>query len=177
MTESAERGAASPGRDEEAVRRLVERFALDLTEAGMSRMPARVLVAILVAEKGELHAAEIAEFLQVSPAAISGAVRYLTQTALIIREREPGARHDHYRMHDNVWYQSIAHKETLLRQWERTLLDGIEATGTGSRAAARLAESQEFLEFLRLEMPALLEKWRHGRSSASFSRPPGRDTP
>lgn len=115
-----------------------------------------------MAEEGELHAAEIAEFLQVSPAAISGAVRCLTQTALMIRECEPGARHDHYRMRGNVWYQSIAHnhKETLLRQWERTLLDGIEVTGTGSRAAARLEESQEFLEFLRLEVPALLEKWR-----------------
>ncbi|MGV9772334.1 GbsR/MarR family transcriptional regulator [Streptosporangium sp. NPDC003464] len=164
MAESAERGVAGPGRDEEAVRRSVERFALDLTGPGMSRMPACAWAAIPVAEEGELHAAETAEFLQVSPAAISGAVRCLAQTAPMIRECEPGARHDHYRMRGNVWCQSIAHnhKETLLRQWERTLLDGIEVTGTGtgSRAAARLAESQEFLEFLRLEVPTLLEKWR-----------------
>ncbi|WP_433236079.1 hypothetical protein ACQPYK_26475 [Streptosporangium sp. CA-135522] len=77
-------------------------------------------------------------------------------------------------MHDNVWYQSIAHKEMLLRQWERTLLDGIEATGTGSRAAARLAEGQEFLEFLRLEMPALLEKWRQRADAGGGSSGPSR---
>ena len=70
---------SATGRDEEAVRRFIERFALNLVEAGMARMPARVFAGVLVAADGRQTAAELAELLQVSPAAISGAVRYLTQ--------------------------------------------------------------------------------------------------
>jgi hypothetical protein len=48
-------------------------FALNLVEAGMARMPARVFAGVLVAEDGRQTAAELAELLQVSPAAISPA--------------------------------------------------------------------------------------------------------
>jgi hypothetical protein len=65
--------ASATGRDEEAVRRFIERFALNLVEAGMARMPARVFAGVLVAEDGRQTAAELAELLQVSPAAISPA--------------------------------------------------------------------------------------------------------
>ena len=83
----------SPGRarEDEAVRRFIERFALNLTEAGMARMPARVFATVLVAEDGRRTAAELADQLGVSPAAISGAVRYLTQLRLVSRGREPGS--------------------------------------------------------------------------------------
>src|SRR6185436_10524901 len=65
----------------------VERFALLLDEAGMPRMPARVFAAILADDGGRLTARELAERLSVSPAAISGAVRYLTQAGMIERGR------------------------------------------------------------------------------------------
>ena len=87
------------GRDEEAVMRFVERCALTLTEAGIPRMPARVFVALLVSDDGRRTAAELAEMLKVSPAAISNAVRYLQQVRLAVREREPGERRDHYRLY------------------------------------------------------------------------------
>ncbi|MQA87795.1 MAG: MarR family transcriptional regulator [Streptosporangiales bacterium] len=160
MAEPVEGRRSSAGRDEEAVRRFVERFALDLVAAGVPRMAARIFAAILVAEEGRRDAAELAESLRVSPAAVSGAVRYLTHRGLVAREREPGARRDHYRVHGDMWYQTVAHQDALLRQWERTLLDGIEAVGADSRAAGRLDETREFFEFFRLEMPALMERWR-----------------
>ena len=53
-------------------------------------MPARVFVALLVSDDGRRTAAELAEMLKVSPAAISNAVRYLQQVRLAVREREPG---------------------------------------------------------------------------------------
>ena len=83
------------GRDEEAVRRFIERFALTLTESGMARMPARVFAAILTADDGRCTAADLAGLLGVSPAAVSGAVRFLIQLRLVRREREPGERRDH----------------------------------------------------------------------------------
>src|SRR5215204_7683027 len=94
------------GRDEYAVMRFVERCALTLTEAGVPRMPARVFVALLISDDGRLTAAELAEMLGVSPAAVSNAVRYLQQTRLVAREREPGERRDHYRIYSgDTWYE------------------------------------------------------------------------
>ena len=46
-------------------------------------MPARVFAALLIAPDARLTAAELAERLQVSPAAISGAVRYLVQVRMV----------------------------------------------------------------------------------------------
>src|SRR5215211_9163882 len=71
-TEDAGKDAKpSDGRDEEAVMRFVERFALTFSEAGVPRMAARVFVALLVSDDGRRTAAELAEMLRVSPAAIS----------------------------------------------------------------------------------------------------------
>ena len=47
----------------------------------MGRMPARAFAAILAADDGRRTAAELAELLEVSPAAVSGAVRYLPSCA------------------------------------------------------------------------------------------------
>ena len=67
--------------DPSEVDRYVERFAINLVEAGLPRMPSRVFAALLVSEEGKLTAAELAKQLQVSPAAVSGAVRYLPRCA------------------------------------------------------------------------------------------------
>ena len=47
----------------------------------MQRMPARVFAALLASDDGALTSAELGEQLQVSPAAVSGAVRYLAQVS------------------------------------------------------------------------------------------------
>ncbi|HLK79810.1 MAG TPA: MarR family transcriptional regulator, partial [Streptosporangiaceae bacterium] len=81
----------------------IERFAAVLVAAGFPAMPARVFVALLVAESGRLSAAELAGRLRVSPAAVSGAVRYLIQVGLVHKERVPGSRRDYYRMPGTMW--------------------------------------------------------------------------
>ncbi len=40
-------------------------------------------------------AAELAQTLRVSPAAVSNVLRYLQQAGLVAREREPGEQRDH----------------------------------------------------------------------------------
>jgi DNA-binding transcriptional regulator GbsR (MarR family) len=153
------------GRDEEAVRRFVERFALDLSEAGMGRMPARVFAAILSAEDGRCTAAELAHLLQVSPAAVSGAVRYLTQLRLVRREREPGERRDHYRISSATWYEVAARREQMIAGWEQDLEDGIKAVGPGTSAGDRLEETRRFFAFWRDELERVLRDWRELRSA------------
>lgn len=147
-------------RDDEAVSKFIERFALMLTDSGMPRMPARVFVGLLASEEGQLTAGELAELLSVSPAAVSGAVRYLTQVYLIVREREPGSKRDHYRVRDGSWYESAMDRERMLAQWSEALAEGVEAVGEGTDAGARLRQSVDFFEFLQVEIPILLDRWR-----------------
>jgi DNA-binding transcriptional regulator GbsR (MarR family) len=151
-------------RDLEAVSRFVERFASVLADGGVPRMAARVFAALLASDSGRLTAGELADALQVSPAAISGAVRYLTQVSLIVREREPGSRRDLYGIHDDLWYEAIVDRQPLLSRWERALGEGVEALGAESPAGRRLAGSAEFFAFLQREMPALLARWRAERN-------------
>ena len=151
------------GRDEEAVIRFVERFADTFVEAGMPRMPSRVFCRLLATDSGRLTAAELAEALQASPAAISGAVQYLTGVELVRREREPGSRRDHYAVRHGLWYQMMLERRALLDHWAATLREGIEAVSPSSEAAGRLRETLDFFEFLSVEMPAMLERWRATR--------------
>jgi DNA-binding transcriptional regulator GbsR (MarR family) len=150
-------------RDPAAVSRFVETFASAFVDAGVPRMPSRVFAAILASDAGRLTAAELADQLQASPAAISGAVRYLIQVSLIVREREPGSRRDVYAVGDDGWYEAIVRRERLLELWARAVRDGVAALGPDTPAGRRLAETLAFFEFLQAEMPALLERWRAAR--------------
>jgi DNA-binding transcriptional regulator GbsR (MarR family) len=157
-------------RDPESVSRFIERFASVLVEGGVPRMPARVFAALISTDDGRLTAAELAERLRISAAAVSGAVRYLEQVSLVGREREPGSRRDRYVIQDDLWYEAILRREQLLTRWERALNEGVDALGAGTPAGRRLENSVAFFEFLQAEMPAMLERWR----ANAGSRGPGR---
>jgi DNA-binding transcriptional regulator GbsR (MarR family) len=161
-------GGSGGERDEDAVARFVERFALTFSEAGVPRMPARVFSALLVSDEGRRTAAELAETLRVSPAGVSNAVRYLTQVGLVAREREPGERRDHYRIHGgDTWYEVTIRRDAMLVRWQEDLRGGIEAVGADTPAGKRLEETRRFYEFVHGEMPRLLERWREVRSKSA----------
>jgi DNA-binding transcriptional regulator GbsR (MarR family) len=163
--------APAPQRDYKAVLRFIERFAAVLVDAGFPPMPARAFVALLATDSGSLTAAEMAELLHVSPAAISGAVRYLIHVNLASREREPGSRRDRYWVHDDVWYEAVAQREQVLDRWEGSLREGIETLGGDTPAGARMAETLSFFEFMRKELPVMLERWREHKAELVEQRP------
>ena len=147
-------------RDDAAVSRFVERLAADVVEAGMQRMGARVFAALLVSDSGALTSAELAEQLQISPAAVSGAIRYLAQVDLVAREREPGSRRERYRLYNEVWYETMTRRDQVLTRWETTMRDGVKILGPDSPAGKRASETAEFFEFMQHELRTLLERWR-----------------
>ncbi|GHJ30200.1 MULTISPECIES: GbsR/MarR family transcriptional regulator [Streptomyces] len=162
MRETTEPESAPGGeRDEAAVSRFVERFAADLTEAGMQRMAARVFAALLVSDSGALSSAELAERLRISPAAVSGAIRYLSQVDMVVREREPGSRRDRYRLFNEVWYETLTRRDQVLSRWESTMRDGAKVLGPGTPAGQRITETADFFEWVQQELPRMLERWRH----------------
>jgi DNA-binding transcriptional regulator GbsR (MarR family) len=150
---------AQEGRDGAAVRQFVEHFASLLADSGMPGMPARIFVALLTADTSRLTAEELAGLLRVSPAAVSGGVRYLVQVGLVSRETEPGSRRHVYRMPENVWHEVLRVRDRIMMRWADTMRGGAEVLGRGTPAGARLAESALYFEFVSKELPALLDRW------------------
>jgi DNA-binding transcriptional regulator GbsR (MarR family) len=147
-------------RDPESVSRFVEHFAAQLVEAGVPRMPARVFGALLASDTGTLTSAQLGEQLQISPAAVSGAVRYLAQVHLVSREREPGSRRERYRVHSDQWYEALTNREALIKRWEEALREGVTSLGADTPAGRRLEETLAFFEFVEGEVVAMMERWR-----------------
>lgn len=158
--------AAKPG----AVRRVIETCAISLTDSGFHRSFARVFVALLLCDRGRMTARELAEALAVSPAAISGGVRYLTEVGVIARDRAPGERRDSYRVREDEWYLHVLQQPRLaaLRECSDR---GVAIVGADTAAGRRLSDLRNFVDFVISEIPDLLERWRQG-SSMRRSAPP-----
>ena len=143
----------------------IERFATVLVAAGFPPMPARVFVALLITDSGRLTAAELAEVLRISPAAVSGAVRYLVQLGLVHKERVPGSRRDYYRMPGNMWDDMLRLRDQVMSRWTALVREGIDLVGPDTPAGARLAEQAAFLEFVSKELSGVLARWDQYRAT------------
>ena len=144
---------------EDSLHAFLERFASVLVAAGFPAMSARVFAALHVTDSGRLTAAELADMLRISPAAVSGAVRYLSGLGLVHRERVPGSRRDYYRMPPDVWHEVMRLQTQVLVRWANLLKEGIDIVGADTPAGARLSTQASFIEFLHKEMPAVLARW------------------
>lgn len=160
-------GGSTSGRTErehDNLLRAVERFALTMESSGMPRMAARVFAYVLADDADRYTAGQLADGLRVSPAAISGAVRYLVDARLLFRVREPGTRSDLYRIYDeDVWRTIILARVPLLDQWRAALDEALELVGEDGRGGRRLAETREFIAFMSEEMAAMADRWAEHR--------------
>jgi predicted transcriptional regulator len=148
--------------EQQPVGDFVERLAAAMVASGMPRMASRVFALLLSREDGSATSAELAAALQASPAAISGAVRYLIQVHLITKAHRPGERRDVYRLLSDHWYEMVGNRDHELQQWASLSREGVDVVGADTRAGARLEETARFFEFLTNEMPSVLERWRRG---------------
>nr|WP_315268022.1 MarR family transcriptional regulator [Microbacterium lemovicicum] len=140
-----------------------ERGAAVMTAAGMPRMPARVLMALVAAPDGGSSAADISERLGVSAAAVSGAVRYLQQIHFIRRQSRPGERRDRYELVHDTFYGSIASNAPV---YERLAVDIdaiAEAQADDAAARERAEEMASFFRFIAARLPGLVEEWEATR--------------
>ncbi|MEH1164589.1 helix-turn-helix domain-containing protein [Micromonospora sp. CPCC 205539] len=148
----------------------VERMALTFAEVGFPRMAARVLFTVMSADD-PLTAAEIGERLGVSAAAVSGAVRYLTQFGMLIREPVPRSRRDRYRMPTNPWYEATITKTALYKTFIDVADGGVAAlNGPETPAGERVAEMRDFFIFVQEEIDALGQRWRERRAATGHAR-------
>ncbi len=141
----------------------VERMGGALTAAGLPRLPSRVFAALCVDEEGRMTAAELAETLGVSPAAVSGAVKFLSQIRLVHRERVRGSRRDVYVVDDDAWHGAMMSKNTMYAPMFVALDDAVAGLDAGSDAHHRLQLMREFLAFVDAEMDAMAARWAKRR--------------
>lgn len=150
---------------EEALLWFVERFALMLTEAGMERMPARVFAYVLAEDSDRYTAAELAEGLGVSRAAISGATRALVQAGLLDKGREPGSRTDHFRVYDDdVWAAITTRRMPMIERYHEVVSEGVELLGSDTRGGRRLLQTLAYFDFIATEMPKMIEEWHRRKN-------------
>ena len=160
------------GRNEEEIHLFVERMAMAFADVGFPRMAARVLFAVMSADD-PLTAAEIGERLGVSAAAVSGAVRYLTQFGMLVREPVKGSRRDRYRMPDNPWYEATITKTGLYKSFIDIASGGVDALhGRDTPAGERVAEMRDFFLFVQEEIDSLGERWRARRAATGHGGRP-----
>ncbi|HYH34025.1 MAG TPA: MarR family transcriptional regulator [Nocardioides sp.] len=139
--------------------RYVERMGSALADAGLQRLPSRVFAALTVDEDGRMTSAELVEALGVSPASVSGAVRYLSQIGFLHRERERGSRRDVYVVDDDAWLQAMLREEQVYAPMIAALDDALRGLDTGSRAGRRLLLMREFLVFVGEQMEGIADRW------------------
>ena len=142
-----------------------EQAAAMMTAAGMPRMPARVMMALVGSPDAGYTAAELAERLGVSAAAVSGAVRYLQAIHIIHRLPHHGDRRDRYDIRDGGWDVVITANMPL---YERLadVVDRIADENTAApQSVTRARDMSEFFRFLARRMPQLLDEWHAERSA------------
>jgi DNA-binding transcriptional regulator GbsR (MarR family) len=147
----------------------VERMGGALTQAGLPRVPSLVFSALLVDDDGRMTSAELAEALELSPAAISGAVNYLAQLGMLRRERERGSRRDVYVVDDDAWHGAMMRRDQIYAPMIAALTAGLRSLGDDSPAHDRLLLTREFLTFVDHEMVGLAEKWEKRRAQIARS--------
>lgn len=151
--------------DEAALAEVMEHSAAVLTAAGFPKMPARVLMALTVTETPGLTAAELAERLDVSPAAISGAVRYLQTLGIIRRLSQTGSRRDRYEIPSD-WYALMVRNSPIYGVLADQAEAGLAAVGDpDSPATERLRDMAGFYRFVQGRLPQMIAEWEQVRSA------------
>ena len=146
--------------------RAVEQLGRTMEAMGLARMPARVFAFILADDPSSHTAAELADGLGVSPAAISGAVRVLTDTHLVVRERNPAGRGDLFRVRDgDVWGAIQAAQLPLLDHALQAVAEAAELLPPASAGRARVDQTREYLAFVRADAREFEARWQAWRRS------------
>jgi DNA-binding transcriptional ArsR family regulator len=147
-----------------------EQAAAMLTAAGMARMPARVMMALVGSPDEGYTAAELSERLGVSAAAVSGAVRYLTSMRLVHRVSRPGDRRDRYDISGDAWQGMVTSNAPLYANLA-TFMDRIADENTDAPISVeRAREVADFLRYLAGRMPELVGEWREQRQTGGDGR-------
>ncbi|MFC9236324.1 helix-turn-helix domain-containing protein [Streptomyces decoyicus] len=164
------------GRDAEAVREYEETFTTVLIQSGTPKMMARVLACLTLTDAGSLTASELVQRLQVSPASVSKAIRYLESQGLVRRERD-ARRRERYVVDDDVWYESMMASARATAHLVETARRGVGILGPHTLAATRLENIARFADFVSESIARAAEQAREILHTKPETTPDGTPTP
>jgi DNA-binding transcriptional regulator GbsR (MarR family) len=120
-------------------------------------------MALTATPDGKATAEELAGRLQVSAAAISGAVKYLGVVGFVRSTTVPGTRKHEYSLGDTPWYAGSFTRGDIYQRIEDAMRTPIEGLPE-SPALDRIRETADFFAFMRRRLPGLLEEWNAERA-------------
>jgi DNA-binding transcriptional regulator GbsR (MarR family) len=144
---------------------LLSGAAAELAHNGFPALPARVIMALTATEEGRMTADEVAARLSVSPAAVSGAVRYLATLGFLRIGSLPGSRRHVYTLPQMPWYTATLARPGIYRNLIDLLTSASGRMEEGSAARLRIEEMVDFFRFFERRMPQLLEEWQRERAA------------
>jgi DNA-binding transcriptional regulator GbsR (MarR family) len=155
----------------------VDRWSAILALEGLPPVAGRLWAWLLVCEPEDQTVEEIAEAIGASRGAISGAVRMLEPSGLIIRSKRRGERREYWRTSPDAMVHSLQAKERQTRP-SLSALDSVIAalSDRPEPSLARLRETQRLYAMLLDMFPRLITQFNEDRAArAAAVVPPGKD--
>lgn len=156
----------------------IERWSRILAAEGLPPVAGRLWAWLLVCEPSDQTVDQISEAIGASRGAISGAVRMLEPSGLIVRSKRPGDRREHWRTSPDALIHSLEAKERQTRPSLQALDRALAALGPHRSEASldRLREAQRLYAMLLGMFPRLIEQIRAERTAANAAGvPTGKD--
>ena len=144
----------------------VDRWSRILASEGLPPVAGRLWAWLLVCEPPEQSVEQIADAIGASRGAISGAVRMLEPSGLIVRSKRRGDRREYWRTSPDAVIHSLEAKQRATRPSLQALDDVIGALADRSEESlARLREAQRLYVMLLTTFPQLIEQFRAERAA------------
>ncbi len=144
----------------------IERWSRILATEGLPPVAGRLWAWLLVCEPPDQTVDAISEAIGASRGAISGAVRMLEPSGLIVRSKRPGDRREHWRTSPDAVIHSLEAKERATRP-SLVALDTIIAAlaDRPDESLARLREAQRLYAMLLRTFPRLIDQIKAERAA------------
>jgi DNA-binding transcriptional regulator GbsR (MarR family) len=154
----------------------VERWSSVLAAEGLPPVAGRLWAWLLVSEPPDQTVEEIAHAIGASRGAISGAVRMLEPSGLIIRTKRRGDRREYWRTSPDAVVHSLEAKQRQTRPSLQALDAALEALADRSEESlARLREAQRLYVMLLEMFPTLIAQFRAERAALAPAATAGKD--
>lgn len=151
--------------DEEA---LVESMARLLAEGGLPRVAGRMWAWLLICDPPQQTAAQLAETLQASRGAISGAARLLEGVGLVTRSTRRGERREYFAVQPGSLIEVMRARQASVRAGRELAARGLDLLRDRPPAdRARIQEVHDLYAFMERELPALLARYPDRRKDAA----------
>lgn len=143
---------------------LIEKIGIHFEDHGLQPAAARVLALLFVSQTSELTFDEIREELNMSKSAISNAINRLLTTKQIEYFTKPGDRKRYFRNKIDNWIETMKSSQQKMIVFKNLLSEVLDLhTETNHPKAVKYKEMIEFLEFIKVEFPLLIERWQAQR--------------